>query len=121
MDLYQNILIDIISEPNILGSAFFPTEKTVRAILMKKPFIIMGPVRSNAYLKQMGFQTFNRFWDENYDGYSGKNRYLEILQLIDNLSIRADLEQIYQDMQSILEHNYQILTHQLFNKEIKKI
>jgi hypothetical protein len=120
-DLYKNILIDIISEPNIKGSPFFLTEKTVRAILMKKPFIIMGPERSNAYLKQMGFKTFGNFWDEDYDGYSGQKRYVRILALIDTLAKNNNFETIYNNMQPMLEYNYQRLIQQSYKTKITKI
>ena len=30
------------------------------------------------YMRQMGFQTFYQFWDEDYDGYEGKERYVRI-------------------------------------------
>jgi hypothetical protein len=119
-DLYQNILIDIVSEPNVLGQTFFLTEKVVRCLLLKKPFIIMGPENSNIYLRQMGFKTFGDYWDEDYDGYMGKERYLRILKLIDTLST-MDAVEIYNKMQPILEHNYQMLVYQTFSQDITQV
>jgi hypothetical protein len=119
-DLYQNILIDIISEPNVLGRTFFLTEKVVRCLILKKPFIIMGPQNSGIYLRQMGFQTFGKFWDEDYDGYAGKDRYLRILKLIDQLA-KQDTVSLYQQMQSVLEHNYQMLINQTFTQDITEV
>lgn len=106
--LYANIFVDIVSEPNIKGRTFFPTEKLVRPIMMKKPFIVMSSVDYLEYVRQMGFYTFNEFWNEEYDGYSEADRYLRILKLIDWLGSksRSELEELYLSMQFQLEHNY---------------
>ena len=117
-DLYQNILVDIVSEPNILGDTFFLTEKVVRCLLLKKPFILMGGRENCTYFRRMGFKTFNEFWPEDYDSFEGKNRYLQILSLIDDLAKRTDLEQLYEKMQPTLEHNYKMLTEQTFTKDV---
>jgi hypothetical protein len=85
LDMYPDIFVDIVSEPNVAGTSFFFTEKLVRAILLKKPFIVMGPKDFLCHFRQMGFQTFYDYWDEDYDGYELKERYARILQLIDNI------------------------------------
>lgn len=118
--LYENILIDIISEPNIKGTTFFPTEKLCRPVLLKKPFIAMASANYLDYLHQMGFYTFNEFWDETYDGYEGADRYLKILSLIDTLASKSkmELKDIYNFMQHKLNHNYNLIVNKLYNKKI---
>jgi hypothetical protein len=49
-----------------------------------RPFIVMGSKNFLIYLRQMGFKTFYEFWNEDYDGYEGKEKYLQILKLIDD-------------------------------------
>ncbi len=75
------------------------------------------------YLLQMGFQTFYEFWSEDYDGYQGRERYMKILALIDELAKKSkkELEEMYQAMQPILDHNYNLLLTQSYNKTITKI
>lgn len=120
LDLYQDFLIDIVAESFTSGDCFFVTEKTVRPMVMKKPFIVMGPGNYLDYLHQMGFKTFNDFWSEEYDGFTGADRYVKILNLIDNLASLpvTELEQMYQRMSVILDHNYQLLITQQYNKDI---
>jgi hypothetical protein len=120
---YLDFLIDIVSETFTKGKTLFITEKTVRPMLLKKPFIIMGSRNFLAYLKQMGFKTFDKYWDEGYDFYEGKDRYLNILKLIDSLATKSifDLNKIYEDMQEILDHNYNLLHNQSFIKKIEYI
>ena len=108
---YPNFLIDIVSETFITGRTFFPTEKTIRPMLLKKPFIVMGPTSFLIHLRQLGFKTFNNFWDEGYDGHEGLHRYIKILDLIDTIANKStiELEDMYTRMQPILEHNHNLL------------
>ena len=121
--LYKNILVDVVGETHVLGRTFFPTEKTTRPILLKKPFITFASRDYMAYLRQMGFQTFHNFWDEDYDGFETKDRLLRIYQIIDDLATRPidHLFDMYQKMQPILDHNYNLLTRQQYNKNITEI
>lgn len=119
---YPNFLIDIVAETFVHGQTFFVTEKTIRPMLLKKPFIAMAAQDHLLYLRQMGFKTFSEFWDEDYDGVSDTNRYNKILELIDCLSKKSnqELEKMYSDMQHILDHNYNLLTTQQFSTKIQK-
>jgi hypothetical protein len=121
--LYKSILVDIVVETHVAGKTFFPTEKTVRPMLLKKPFIIFGSADYLAYLQQMGFRTFADFWDEDYDGYEAADRLLKIQLLIDLLASKSlnELEKMYWDMQYTLDHNYNLLMSQQYNKHIKEI
>lgn len=120
---YTDFLIDIVAETWVQGNCFFPTEKTVRPMLLKKPMIVMGPKNYLAHLRQMGFRTFADFWDEEYDGYEGADRYARILELINRLASTSldELETMYWDMQYTLDHNYNTLITQTYNKQVKEI
>jgi len=119
-EFYTDFLIDIVSETFVRGRCFYPTEKTVRPMLMKKPFIHMGPKCFLIHLRQMGFRTFGDFWSEDYDGYGMDQRYKYILKLIDTLAAKSkqELQDMYARMQPILEHNYQLLLTKQFTREI---
>lgn len=120
---YENIFVDLVSESHVLGNTFFPTEKTTRPIWLKRPFIMFASRNYIDYLHQMGFQTFCNYWSEEYDGYEGKDRFIKILELIDLLSRLSiqELDNMYKDMQHILDHNYQLLKTQSYNKQIEFI
>ena len=92
-------------------------------MLLKKPMIVMASKNYLAYLRQLGFRTFADFWDEDYDGYEGADRYVRILDLIDSLAQRSimDLEKMYWDMQYTLDHNYNLLMTQQYNRRIREI
>lgn len=117
---YPDLLIDIVGETFLRGQSFYPTEKTTRPMLLKKPFIIMGSKCFLIHLRQMGFRTFHDYWDEDYDGYAEADRYLRILKLIDKLAAtpKHELDKMYIDMQDVLDHNYKLLVTRTFTKEI---
>jgi hypothetical protein len=120
---YQDIFIDIVGETHVKGSTFFPTEKTTRPILLKKPFIIFASVDYLDYLHQLGFRTFSDFWSEDYDGYEGRERLERILKVIDSIASKStqELESMYWDMQYTLDHNYKLLQTQTYQKSITKL
>ena len=85
-------------------------------MLACRPFITMGGRNQLANLKRLGFQTFSDFWDEGYDEYGMQRRAHEILKLANTISQWPveKMQQVLQDMQPNLEHNYKTfmsLTH----------
>ena len=122
-NLYRDILIDVVVESHVIGNTFFPTEKTVRPMLLGKPFLAFASVNYLAYLRQMGFRTFADFWSEDYDGYEGRERLLRMSAVIDEISAMTlgQRETIFWDMQYTLQHNRQILSQQSWNNTITKI
>jgi hypothetical protein len=86
----------------------FLTEKTFKAILMKRPFVILGSPGSLAKLRELGFQTFEKFWDESYDHEQDPNQRLRqivaITRDISQLDV-AELQKLCYNMSDILEHN----------------
>jgi hypothetical protein len=122
-DFYKDILIDVVVESHVSGTTFFPTEKTLRPMWLKKPFIVFGSKNYLLYLRQMGFRTFADFWDEDYDGYETKDRYVKILTVMDQLSKKShtELEIMYRDMQYSLQHNYDLLQKQTYTTDLTYI
>lgn len=121
--IYKDFLVDVVAEPFTTGDCFFITEKTVRPMLLKKPMIVMASKNHLAYLRQLGFRTFADFWDEDYDGYEGAERYRRILKLIDNIAKKSkdELEKMYWDMEYTLNHNLDLLNSQKYRRNIQKI
>lgn len=119
-NLYQSILIDVVVESHVAGKTFFPTEKTIRPILLKKPFVMFASANYLDYIHQMGFLTFNDFWSEDYDGYEQGDRLTKIYSVIDIIAQRSkkDLIAMYWDMKYVLDHNYNLLTSKKFQTKI---
>jgi len=116
---YNGIFVDVVSEKMITGKTFFPTEKTARPLATKTPFLIMAAPNYIKNLHKLGFQSFGEFWDESYDYQQGVQRVESIQRIMDDLAKldKKQLEDMYQDMSSILDHNYKIY-HELTGKKI---
>ena len=118
---YKRIFVDIVSESIIDKKICFITEKTVRPILFKSPFIIMAGQGFLATLRKFGFKTFDTWWSEDYDNYTGVGRLEKIKELIDSISQMQNLFDIKLDMQENIEHNYSHLIKKrwkLYNDKI---
>jgi hypothetical protein len=83
------------------------TEKIFKPIAFGHPFILYSNPGSLKLLQELGFKTFNEFWDEDYDLLSKNYRLEAIFHLILEISLWP-LEKLI-DMQNkmlpILEHN----------------
>mgnify|MGYP000866875107 CR=1 FL=1 len=102
-DLYSKISIEIICETNVHNESFFITEKTLRPILYKKLFVIIGSKNYEQQLKEMGFDIFDDIIDKTYDKkqysdriehlYSSLEHILRVLSESNELKVRLENNQ----------------------------
>ncbi len=87
------------------------SEKTVRSIIAKRPFILAGSPGSLKLLRDLGFKTFNRWWSEDYDNEFNHHKRLEMIYNLINDILDADkqkLKNMLNEMQDILDYNYNV-------------
>jgi len=108
LNKYSQFAIEIVCETYFTGNTFFPTEKIWRPILLKTPFIVQGPAGYLKNLRNLGFKTFNDFWDEGYDEDPHTHSIHEITRVIDTLAKESteEISWMLKNMQDILDHNY---------------
>ena len=110
--LFENVFVNLVNETHQPDNTVFITEKTYRSINYCRPFIINGDTGSLQYLKEMGFKTFDKCWDESYDteknDHEKINKITKIIQHICGLD-HARLMTLYESMLPVLEHNYNVL------------
>ena len=110
--LFENVFVNLVNETHQPDNTVFITEKTYRSINYCRPFIINGDTGSLQYLKEMGFKTFDKCWDESYDteknDHEKINKITKIIQHICGLD-HARLMALYESMLPTLEHNYKVL------------
>ena len=110
--LFRNTFLNIVNETHQQDDLVFITEKTYRSINYCRPFVINGDRGSLKYLKDMGFKTFDQFWDESYDQEtSDHTRIVKIIAIVKDITSRTDsqLLTLFQSMLPVLEHNYNTL------------
>ena len=108
---------------NVKDAIFF-TEKTGKCVAMGLPFVMVNGHGSIAKLKELGFKTFDKWWDESYDDESNEidrlNKIVNTIIQINKWSI-AELQTIYDEMKPILEHNlllYNKFTNKKYNRQL---
>jgi hypothetical protein len=111
VDFYPKFFVELVSLTFTSGCTFYIDEKIWRPVLMRTPFMVQGPAGLLPNLRRLGFRTFDRWWDE---GYSEDPNSCHVAAMIQNINLLAklttqELETMYQDMTSVLDHNLQRL------------
>lgn len=121
---YQNSLVSIVTETNYDANEVTITEKSFKPSKEKHPFIIVGAPGSVQALQDMGFKTFNEFWDEGYDQIqSPRQRMVAIYKILQQIGSWNN-EQIIdfrRKVKPILDHNYENLKIKSSTKVVEQI
>jgi hypothetical protein len=108
--LYQQGFLQVVTETVFHYPATFFSEKTMKPIVNKRPFVILGAVGSLANLQSLGFKTFSNFWSEDYDTIKNPeqriNMVVEIIESICAQSIE-ELQILCESMSDVLNYNYE--------------
>ena len=120
--MYHNFFVEIVVETYFTGSTFFPTEKTWRPILLKTPFIVQGPQDYLSNLKKLGFQTFDKWWDEGYSEDPADHQIVEIQKVIDTIGnwSESKIQKVYNDMKPVLDNNFECMQN-LSSADFKEV
>lgn len=89
----------------------FLSEKIFKAINNCQPFIVFARHGYLKKLKELGFRTFDQWWDESYDNeVDSRERINKLLLLIKRISMYSveELNQMYIEMIPILKHNFEL-------------
>jgi hypothetical protein len=115
---YERTFLSLVSESTCEDGVVYLSEKTFKPIAMGHPFIIVGSQGSLRKLKDIGYKTFDDFWDEGYDRCdSYKDRIDRIIQILLSLKSKnfEELINMREQMKEITDYNFK-----LYNKRIKK-
>ena len=104
MDLYNDAWLEIVPE-TLYQDGYFITEKTVKPIVTKTPFLVVSTRYYLKYLREKGFQTFGDIIDETYDQqHRVEDRIRLMLEQLQYI-IQNGSEAFYKECNSILEYN----------------
>jgi hypothetical protein len=108
---YQDIFFDLVAETVFHYPHAYISEKTTRPILRGRPFVIVGAANTLTWLHEMGFRTFDSWWDESYDHEQDPDARLEkIFATIREICSWSNhkCQIMLRDMIPVLEHNQKI-------------
>ena len=105
---YLDSYIQVVGESFIGNKFVFISEKLWKTIACGSPFFVIGNKHTIDMLQQMGFKTFNKFWDESYDSLDSywersKKVFFELNKL-SKLS-KKELNKLIKDMEETIVHN----------------
>lgn len=95
------------------------SEKTFKPISTMQPFIIFGQPGILNHLKDMGYKTFDCWWDESYDRtIHTRSRQFMVMDIFKKLSNAShnELSNMLKEMLPVLEHNFRLFTDTIENK-----
>jgi len=109
---YDDSLVSVCTETTFHTTIMALTEKCIKPIAYKHPFILCGAQGILKYIQGLGFKTFGDFWDEGYDEIYNPNerlvRIAQICQDINEWTTEQKLE-FRKAVKPIIEHNYELL------------
>lgn len=112
LQAHKESFVNIVSESLIHPETIFFSEKIYKPIFCIQPFIIVGNPDSLKSLKEQGFRTFDKWWDESYDNEIDFHRRMDkIIGTMEEIS-KWSLEKCYkitQEMLPDLIHNFNVL------------
>jgi hypothetical protein len=110
--VYQDSLINVVTETHYephwnVHEHIFLSEKTWKPIVCKQAFIIVGPMHTLKYLKQLGFKTFDHIWDETYDDCNQEKRLYKAVESLYNTLSKYSLEELQHATLDVRKHNFE--------------
>tara|TARA_R100000664_G_C2678580_1_gene87555 strand:- start:311 stop:661 length:351 start_codon:yes stop_codon:yes gene_type:complete len=93
---------------------------TFNPIYCGHPVIQFGPHKHLEILKEHGFMTFDKWWDESYDNFKqGWKRFDGVLKVVENLTKLSNrqLFELYKEMKEVIQHNSDLIQ----NYNIKEV
>ena len=112
---YKNSFISVVM-------AAFPFEdnachlhsSTFNPMYCGHPIIQFGPYQSLKEMRERGFRTFAKWWDESYDDeldhWKRFEKVMDVTLELSKLS-QKELLEIYIDMKEVLQHNVDLITN----------
>jgi len=119
VSLYERVFVSITTETIIDDGLLFFSEKVWKPLIVGHPFMLIGPKNGLAKLKEWGFKTFDRWFDESYDTAPTLKEKLTIitnnLKRYENKTVE-ELAAIRKEMDEICLHNKELMKERTKNK-----
>ncbi len=120
-ELYNKTFVSVVTETMSNNEMVFLTEKIWTPIIAGHPFMVVSSAGYLKKLKELGFKTYDKWFDESYDSLSSLYDRCEVV--IKNLKKYSELnneelKSIRQEMESVANYNKEHLKQLLKQKYI---
>tara|TARA_B110000503_G_C7152781_1_gene415938 strand:- start:1850 stop:3136 length:1287 start_codon:yes stop_codon:yes gene_type:complete len=109
IDAHLKTFVNVVTETLTENRVVYITEKTYKPIYTCQPFIIVGNTYTLKKMKELGYKTFDKWWDESYDDeLDFKKRMDKITKLLEKIASwnLDECTEIRNQMRETLIHNY---------------
>ena len=123
-DLVQQSFLHVITETAYNYPNPFLSEKIVKPIAGKRPFVLIAPLGSLENVRNIGFKTFSQYWDESYDNIvDPEQRILAVIEIIEWLCSKPIdyIQNLCSKMSDVLEYNCSFYNKHLMDNELEKL
>ncbi len=103
---YNHTKFNLISETNDNAREVFITEKLWKPIIAQQIFVVHGNHLYLQELRDMGFKTFNNYFDESYDLENDSDLKVDKIYKLCKDLLSKDWKDLYLQTQSLRQHNY---------------
>ena len=126
INIHRQTLFQIVNETSVddkYNTSLFYSEKTFRPVLCFQPFVIFGQPGANYHLKELGYKTYEDWFDLNFDYIKNPiERYHALLNSVKtscnsfkHLSKSEQIAWRYKN-ENVLIHNYTTLINSNLSK-----
>jgi hypothetical protein len=110
---YSDTKFSLLSESSVNNNEVFITERLWKSVIAEHPFVVHGNHLYLQKLREMGFKTFSKYFDESYDLESDNEiRIKKIVDTCIDLK-KSNWKDLYLQTQDLRKHNKELF----FNKE----
>lgn len=116
---YESTFLSIINETLSNEGTLFLSEKIFKPILVGHPFLVIGNVGTLKYLKELGYKTFDKWFDESYDKEKDFiKRVSMVVKEVEKFRFTGieRLREIREEMKEVLKHNTKVFYNQIQTK-----
>jgi hypothetical protein len=103
---YNDTKYSLVSETNDTNDEIFMTEKIWKPIIAQHVFVVHGNYLYLQKLREMGFKTFNNYFDEGYDLELNKDKRMDKIVNTCRDLLTKNWQDIYLQTQALRKHNY---------------
>jgi len=120
IDDFKKTFFSVISETTVFDDTIYISEKTTKVIAVGHPFFLISSKNSLKKLKELGYKTFDKWWDESYDMCDDYMKRIDmIINEIEKIKLKSytELVNMRNDMYDVLHHNQQLFKKICLNDE----
>ena len=120
LNIYNQTYYSIVAETTTENSYNQYTEKVAKPIVASRPFVAFAGQNYLSNLRHLGFKTFSSVVDESYDSIADLNQRMQAAWSQVEWLCTQDPKQVYSELDSVLQHNYQHFLTTDWHQAIRK-